>query len=138
MSKKQKFLLPLLLFTYYLLPIAFPPAAQAASWQVPCVAPQKQASDPADVATLAGLECAFANVISVALALSAIVIFVMFLIGGLRYLASGGDPKAVESAKATLTHAVAGLVILVLAFVVLVLLKNITGVDVTKFRVRTD
>lgn len=91
-----------------------------------------------EVATLQGLECAFANVISVALALAGIVVFAMFVIGGLRYLTSGGDPKAVEAARGTLTHAVAGVVILVLAFLILVLVKNITGVDVTRFQIRTN
>lgn len=129
----------LVLLALLVLPVLLSPEyAHAASWEIPCVAEPKQAKDLKDIATLQGLECAFANVISVALAASAIVIFIMFLIGGLRYLVSGGDPKAVESAKATLTHAVAGLAVLVLAFVILVLLKNITGVDVTKFKVRTD
>lgn len=90
-----------------------------------------------DVATLQYLETIFANVISAALAFAAIVLFIMFLIAGFRYLTSGGDPKAVEAAKGTLTHAIAGLVILVLAFVILQLIKIITGVDVTIFKVTT-
>lgn len=90
-----------------------------------------------DVATLQYLETIFANVISVTLAFAAIVLFIMFLIAGFRYLTSGGDPKAVEAAKGTLTHAIAGLVILVLAFVILQLIRLITGVDVTIFKVTT-
>lgn len=88
-----------------------------------------------DVATIKGLECAFGNFISVILALAGIILFVMLVVGGFRYLVSGGDPKAVEAAKATLTHAILGLVILVLAFLILVFIKQITGVDVTIFRI---
>lgn len=88
-----------------------------------------------DVATLKYLETIFANVISIALAFAAIVLFVMFLVGGFKYLTSGGDPKALEAAKGTLTHAIAGLVVLVLAFLILQLIKTITGVDVTIFKV---
>lgn len=105
-------------------------------WTANCVG--GKTGETPDVATLQGLECAFANIVSVALALAGIVVFVMFIFGGFKYLTSGGDPKAVESAKATLTHAVAGVVILVLAFVVLVLIRAVTGVDVTKFQIRTN
>ncbi len=87
------------------------------------------------VATIKGLECAFSNFISVILALAGIVLFIMLVIGGFRYLVSGGDPKAVEAAKGTLTQAIVGLVILVLAFLILVLIREITGVNVTEFRV---
>ncbi|MDO8503750.1 MAG: pilin [bacterium] len=83
---------------------------------------------PEGVATLKGLEVIFENVISVALALAGIVLFVMFLIGGFRFITSGGDPKAVEAAKGTLTHAVLGLIVVILAFLILQLIANITGV----------
>lgn len=82
-----------------------------------------------DVATLKGLEAVFSNIISVALALAGIVLFVMFLVGGFRYLTSGGDPKAVEAARGTLTYAIAGLAILVFAVVILRLIEQITGVE---------
>lgn len=86
-------------------------------------------------ATIKGLECAFGNFISVILALSGIVLFLMLVVGGFRYLVSGGDPKAVESAKGTLTQAIVGLVILVLAFLILKLIEAITNVPVTQFKV---
>ena len=88
-----------------------------------------------EVATIKGFECLFSNAISVVLALAGIVLFIMFLIGGLRYLTSGGDPKATEAAKGTLTHAIAGLVVLILAFIILKLIETITGVQLTIFRV---
>lgn len=88
-----------------------------------------------EVATIKGFECLFSNFISVILAFAGIVLFIMLVTGGFRYLVSGGDPKAVESAKGTLTQAIVGIVILVLAFLILKLIETITGVPVTQFKV---
>jgi len=90
-----------------------------------------------DVPTIKDIECVAGNLVSAALGLAGIVLFIMFLIGGFKYMTSGGDPKAVEAAKGTLTQAVAGLVVLVLAYVVLVVIEAITGVNVTEFKVTT-
>lgn len=89
-----------------------------------------------DVATITGLERIFSNIVTVVLELSGIVLFVMFLIGGFKFLTSKGDPKAVESARGTLTHAITGLIILVLAVVFMVIIENITGANVTDFKTR--
>jgi hypothetical protein len=44
-------------------------------------------------------------------------IAVLFLIiGGLRYVISNGDPKAVESAKNTILYAIVGIIIAILSF----------------------
>ena len=43
--------------------------------------------------------------------------------------------KAVEGAKKTLTYAIAGLIIILLSYLILVLIKTITGVDVTTFSI---
>ncbi len=45
---------------------------------------------------------------------AAAVIYLIF--GSMRFLISGGDPKAVEAAKNTMTYAIIGLVIILLAF----------------------
>lgn len=81
------------------------------------------------VATIKGLEAIFSNILSIALTLAGIVLFIMLLVGGFRYLTSGGDPKAKEAAQGTLTQAIAGLVILLLAFVILRFIAFITGVE---------
>lgn len=88
-----------------------------------------------DVATIKGFEGLFANFIAVIFEFAGIILFVMFIIAGFKFITSQGDPKALEGAKGTLTHAIIGLVVLVLAFVILVLIKTITGVDVTRFQV---
>lgn len=86
-------------------------------------------------ATFSDLEGMFQRIVGSVLFLAAIVLFVMFVIGGFRYITSAGDPKAAEGAKGTLTHAILGLAVLILAFVVLLIVEKITGVKVTQFKV---
>ena len=80
-----------------------------------------------DVATLQGIECAFSNVVTVVLALSGVVLFIMLLTGGFKFLTSGGDQKQVEAAKGTLSHAIAGLVVLIAAYIIIQLIANLSG-----------
>jgi hypothetical protein len=87
------------------------------------------------IATISNLSCLFANVVKYALGFAGIVLFVMLLVGGFKFITSGGDPKAVEGAKKTLTYAVAGLIIILISFLILVLIQRITGVTVTNFTV---
>lgn len=95
------------------------------------------ATDPKnpDVATIKGFEGIFANIVFVAFSFAGLVLFVMFVIGGFKYMTSQGDPKSVDSAKGTLTHAIIGLIVLLLAYAILVIVKDVTNVDVTNFRV---
>ena len=81
------------------------------------------------VPTLKGLEAVFSNVVSVVLGLSGVVLFIMLIVGGFKYLTAGGDPKALEAAKGTLSHAILGLVVLVLAFIILKVIAEVTGVS---------
>lgn len=87
------------------------------------------------VATFKFFETVFGNVIQILLGLAGIVLFIMLLAGGFKYLTSGGDPKAVEGAKKTLTYAIGGMVLLAMAFLILRFIQEFTGVDVTKFRI---
>ena len=86
------------------------------------------------IATIQGLECLFQNVVTVVTALAGLAVFIMLLTGGLKYLTSGGDPKAQEQAKGTLTFAVLGLVLIIAAYLILNFLSVFTGIpNLTKF-----
>ena len=91
--------------------------------------------DTSDVAKLSDLEGVFGNVLRVALGLGGIVLFIMLISGGFKYITSGGDPKGVEEAKKTLTYAIAGMVLLALSFLILRFIEQFTGAEVTKFRI---
>jgi hypothetical protein len=89
-----------------------------------------------DVARISNLQELFVNVLVAAGGLIGIAFFAMIVIGGVRYLLSAGDPKALQSAKGTLTFAVVGLALFALSFTILVILGVFTGVDLTRFRIR--
>jgi len=87
------------------------------------------------VATLRGLEGIFQNLVSVVLGFAGIALFLMLVVGGYKYITSGGDPKSVESAKNTLTYAIVGIVLLASAYLILRFIGVFTGAGVENFRV---
>jgi hypothetical protein len=91
--------------------------------------------EPIEVVTLQGFECVVRIVFNFAVRLAGLAVFIMFLIGGFKYLTSGGDPKITESAQKTITYAVLGLTLLLGGWLVLLFIKEFTGVDVTQFTI---
>lgn len=69
------------------------------------------------------------GIIQLVYAVAGLVFFFMFLFGGIRYLTAGGDEKAATAARATLTQAVIGLVIIVSAFLITQLVFTIFGIS---------
>lgn len=87
------------------------------------------------VATFSGLEDVFSNVVNVAVALAGIIFLIMLLVGGLNLITAGSEAPKAEAAKKTITYAIYGFVFVALSFLVLQLIKNFTGVDVTQFKI---
>lgn len=81
------------------------------------------------------LEEIVGNIISAAVPLAGIVLFVMLVAGGLQYLSSGGNPEGMQKARSTITYAIAGIVLLLLAWFALRFIEIFTGVPVTTFTV---
>ncbi len=106
--------------------LAFPRqvAAQTTTWSGVCVSTENP-----DVATIQGLQCLLANVLSVSLTLLGIAGFVMIVIGALRWLFLGGNTQDVEGAKKTMTFAVIGIIVALSAFIILNLVASFTGVS---------
>lgn len=90
-----------------------------------------------DIPTIQCLEVVFSNILFVAVGLAVLALFVMFLIGGFKYLTSGGDPKATASAQQTLTYAILGLGLMAIAFLIFKIIESFTGVPVTTFTIPT-
>jgi cytochrome bd-type quinol oxidase subunit 2 len=88
-----------------------------------------------DVATFQSLESVFQNVVQALTALVGITVFIMFVIGGFNFLFAGGDQKKLEKARGTMTYAIIGVVVIVCAYLILLVVRAISGVDVTKFTV---
>lgn len=90
-----------------------------------------------EVPTIKCFEVIFERILTVIVSLAALALFIMLVIGGLRFLTSGGDQKATESAKQTMTYAVMGLGLMVLAYLIFRLIEAFTGVEVLKFFIPT-
>lgn len=87
------------------------------------------------VATIKGFEWIFQNIIVSILSFAGIVLFILLIFGGFKYLTSGGNPEKVNSAQKTLTSAIVGIVIVALAYLILVVIQYFTGANVTTFTV---
>ncbi len=87
------------------------------------------------VATIQGLEGIFENVVRVALGFAAIALFIMLIVGGFKYITSGGNPKSLESAKKTLTSAILGMILVASAYLILRFIGVFTGANVENFRI---
>ncbi len=129
------------LFLPLLLILSVPTAVYAqttSSWiGTSCVGPDTVA-DAASVATIRGVICLFQNLLVVVLTLIGLLTFVMIVAGGFRMLAAGGEPKAVEAAKQTISTAITGLVIAVASWFVIQIIAKVTGIDsLTQFEIPT-
>ena len=89
-------------------------------------------------AQLSDLEKIFTNLVQALLGLAGITLFILILMGGLKYITSGGDPKAMEGAQKTITYAIGGLIVILLSYMILIFIAKITGVDIsalTQFKI---
>lgn len=59
-----------------------------------------------------------ATVINIILFIVGIIAVIMIIVGGIRYVLSGGDASGVQGAKNTILYAVIGLVVALLAFAI--------------------
>ena len=87
-------------------------------------------------AGLKEIEDVFKNVVSVVVGLGFIALLVMLIWAGFKYLTSGGEPKAIQSAHQTVTWALLGVVFMAVAWIILQLIKAFTGIDVTIFDIK--
>jgi hypothetical protein len=70
------------------------------------------------------------GLIRLTLVVAAIVFFFILVIGGIRWIASGGDKGQTEAARSQITAALIGLVIVFAAWAILALIKTFFGVDI--------
>lgn len=82
-----------------------------------------------DPAQLSELNEIFANILGVVARIASLAAIAMIIVGGFKYLTAGGDPKAAEQAKHTLTWAIFGLAALVGAWFILRLIFAFTFTD---------
>lgn len=78
-------------------------------------------SQPTDLFGTAGI---FNTITNIMLYVIGAVAVIMIVIGGLRYVISGGDSKTVEAAKNTILYAVIGIIVALLAYAVVDFVVN--------------
>jgi hypothetical protein len=80
-----------------------------------------------DVVSLAFVENIFSSLLSMTIRVIGIGIFLMLIVGALKYLFSGGDKEAVSHAKDTITKALMGLTLVFGAWFILLFISKLTG-----------
>lgn len=90
------------------------------------------AQDPAKIVDIVNV---LANIIKILAPVAGVAFFVMLVIGGFQFVTSGGDPKAVGQARTTLTYAVIGVILVIVSWLILTLIQNLTGVNVTEVNI---
>lgn len=90
-----------------------------------------------DPAGLTQIEQVLSSVISASVGIAFIASLVFLVWAGIKYLTSGGEPKAIASAHQTVTWALLGITFLAIAWLILQLIQAFTGVQVTIFNIRT-
>lgn len=82
----------------------------------------------AGVATLRCVPVVFQNIVTAALMFAGVAAVFFIIIGGYKFMTSGGDPKAVESARKTAIYAIIGLVLILMSFAIVQFISISTGV----------
>ncbi|MDP3758411.1 MAG: hypothetical protein Q8Q86_01720 [Candidatus Daviesbacteria bacterium] len=73
------------------------------------------------------------RIINISVGLAFMIVAVMLVVAGIKYLVSGGESKMLGSAAGTVTWALLGVLFLALAWIILLLIQALTGVDVLNF-----
>lgn len=73
------------------------------------------------------------RIINISVGIGFMFVTVMLVVAGIKYLVSGGEPKALGSAAGTVTWALLGALFLALAWIIMLLIKALTGVDILNF-----
>lgn len=70
------------------------------------------------------------NIITIIFAIAALIVLFMLVIGAFQWITSGGEKDAVGKARSRITHALIGLAILALAFLITTVIGQILGINV--------
>jgi len=125
----KSFIFFLSLFCLYLLPFSPVLAQETKEWQDINGGRCVSSTDP-DVPTIQGLECLFYNVLQVIVTLAGLVFLFMFISNGFKYLFSSSDQKKLAEINSSITMTVIGLIGIIISWLILLFIKQLTGVDV--------
>ena len=76
------------------------------------------------------------GLIRISLVVAAIIFFFVLVIGGIRWILSGGDKQATENARGQITAALVGLVIVFAAWAIIQLIQTLFGVQILQLKIQ--
>ena len=82
---------------------------------------------PGDLLNLGGI---LQRLLFLAFFLAGAFLLLQVIIGGISYLSSGGDDKALTAARSRITSAVIGFIIVIAAFAITVLVTSVFGLNI--------
>jgi hypothetical protein len=84
-------------------------------------------------------EISFGNLVGLAISfvliVAAVAFFFMLVLGGIKWITSGGDKGKTEAARNQITAGLVGLVIVFAAWAILTLIENFFGVSLRSFTI---
>lgn len=72
-------------------------------------------------------------ILPVVISIAGLALFAYLILGGLKYITSGGDDKAIMEARKIITNAVVGMLIVFVSFWIIRILETVLGIEVTGF-----
>ncbi len=84
------------------------------------------------VATIQGIMCLLANVLSVSLTVIGLAGFILMIVASLQWMLAGDNSQNVENARKTITFAIVGLIVALSSYMIINLLANFTGINLIK------
>lgn len=82
-------------------------------------------NEPANIACLTNL---FTSLVQALVMVAGVALFIMLLVGGFKYLTSGGDAKKIEGARSTIFWAIVGIIVMISSYAIIWTIEKFTGV----------
>lgn len=83
-----------------------------------------------DAPDIPGLGEIVATIANLAFFAAAVFFLIQILIGGISWINSGGDPKALDNARKRMQNAIIGLVLVVASFAITLVITSALGVNI--------
>ena len=88
-----------------------------------------------DVYQIQALEGIIAKLLGLVMPIVGVLLLVTLIAGGFQYITSGGEAEQAQKAKKTLTYAFFGLIVVLGAWLIIRLLEEFTGLNLTTFTI---
>ncbi|MBP8591029.1 hypothetical protein KBI33_00985 [Candidatus Shapirobacteria bacterium] len=88
-----------------------------------------------DVPTIYGLEGVVTNILNIIISVVGAILLFTLIMGGFRYITSGGDKEQTAKAKKTLTYGIIGLLVVMGAWLIIRLIEEFTGLNLHIFQI---